>query len=138
MDTIFITDLRVETRIGVYEWEKHVRQPVLINIEIAMPHSRAGASDDLADALDYDGPRSPISITLRRPQITTQMGGVEFIECHVYDSVDRPAMVVHEEKGHYGVRDVTGSITVHNPHGARTDLGPDAQNVSEDLVKSAN
>jgi dihydroneopterin aldolase len=53
VDTIFITDLKVETRIGVYEWEKHVRQPVLINIEIAMPHSRAGATDELADALDY-------------------------------------------------------------------------------------
>ena len=53
MDTIFITDLKVETRIGVYEWEKHVRQPVLLNIEIAMPDSRAGATDELADALDY-------------------------------------------------------------------------------------
>jgi dihydroneopterin aldolase len=53
MDTIFITDLRIETRIGVYQWERHVRQPVLLNIEIAMPHSRAGATDDFADALDY-------------------------------------------------------------------------------------
>jgi len=53
MDTVFISDLRIETRIGVYEWEKHVRQPVLLNIEIAMPHSRAGATDELADALDY-------------------------------------------------------------------------------------
>ena len=53
MDTIFITDLRVETRVGVYEWEKHVKQAVMINLEIAMPNSRAGASDDLADALDY-------------------------------------------------------------------------------------
>ena len=53
MDTIFITDLKVDIRIGVYEWEKHVKQPVLINIEIAMPHSRAGTSDDFADALDY-------------------------------------------------------------------------------------
>jgi len=53
MDAIFITDLRIETRIGAYDWEQHVRQPVLINIEIAMPHARAAASDDLADALDY-------------------------------------------------------------------------------------
>ena|SRR5579862_3366955 len=53
MDTIFISDLRIETRIGVYEWEKHVRQPVVLNIEIAMPHSRASATDELADALDY-------------------------------------------------------------------------------------
>lgn len=53
MDTVFITDLRIETRIGVYEWEKYVRQPVVLNIEIAMPHSRASATDALDDALDY-------------------------------------------------------------------------------------
>ena len=53
MDTIFISDLRIETRIGIYEWEKHVKQPVMLNIEIAMPHSRAGKTDDFADALDY-------------------------------------------------------------------------------------
>ena len=53
MDTIFITDLRIETRIGVYEWEKHVKQPVMLNIQIAMPDARAGVSDEIADALDY-------------------------------------------------------------------------------------
>src|SRR3954463_7455013 len=53
MDTVFITDLRIDTRIGVYEWEKHVRQPVILDIEIAMPHSRASATDELEDALDY-------------------------------------------------------------------------------------
>ena len=53
MDTIFITDLRIETRIGAYAWEKHVRQPVVLNIEIAMPHSRASTTDALDDALDY-------------------------------------------------------------------------------------
>ena len=53
MDTIFISDLRIDTRIGVYEWEKHVTQPIILNIEIAMPDARAGASDDFAHALDY-------------------------------------------------------------------------------------
>jgi dihydroneopterin aldolase len=53
VDTIFITDLRIETRIGVYEWEKHVRQPIVLDIEIAMPHSLAGTTDQLTDALDY-------------------------------------------------------------------------------------
>ena len=53
MDIIFISDLRIDTRIGAYEWEKYVRQPVVLNIEIAMPHSRASATDALDDALDY-------------------------------------------------------------------------------------
>ena len=76
MDTIFITDLRIETRIGVYEWEKHVRQPVLLNIEIAMPHSRAGATDELEDALDY-------AAVVRRLQ--------EFVGDHPHELLERLA-----------------------------------------------
>jgi dihydroneopterin aldolase len=76
MDTIFISDLRIETRIGIYEWEKHVRQPVLLNIEIAMPHSRAGTTDDFSDALDY-------AAVVNRLQ--------EFVSDHPHELVERLA-----------------------------------------------
>jgi len=53
MNTIFIQDLRVDTRIGVYEWEQHLSQPVLLNLELESPSEKAFTSDDFADALDY-------------------------------------------------------------------------------------
>lgn len=53
MDTIFIHELKAETWIGAYERERHVPQTVQIDLEIALPSSRACQSDDLADALDY-------------------------------------------------------------------------------------
>jgi dihydroneopterin aldolase len=53
MNTIFVQGLRVETRIGVYAWERHLAQPLLIDLELAIPSSKAFASDDFADALDY-------------------------------------------------------------------------------------
>jgi len=53
MNTIFIQDLRIETRIGVYEWEQHVAQPLLLNIEFVLPSAKPFASDKLADAVDY-------------------------------------------------------------------------------------
>src|SRR5438270_12883345 len=53
MDSIVIADFRCSTRIGVYDWEREVEQPVLINLEIALPSAQPCASDDLADALDY-------------------------------------------------------------------------------------
>ncbi len=53
MDIIFIHDLRIETRIGVYEWEQHVAQPLLLNIELEMPSAKPLTSDKLADALNY-------------------------------------------------------------------------------------
>ena len=53
MNRIFIHDLRIETRIGVYAWEQHLSQPLMLNLEIEMPSARALASDKIADALDY-------------------------------------------------------------------------------------
>ena len=53
LDIIFIESLRVETVIGVYDWERGVRQPVVIDLEMGTDVARAAASDDFADALDY-------------------------------------------------------------------------------------
>jgi dihydroneopterin aldolase len=53
MNTIFVQELRVDTRIGVYAWERHLSQPLLIDLELAIPSSKAFVSDDFADALDY-------------------------------------------------------------------------------------
>lgn len=53
MNTIFIRELRVETRIGVYEWEQHLAQPLLLDLEFELPSARPFASDKFADAVDY-------------------------------------------------------------------------------------
>lgn len=53
MDTIFISDLRIDTRIGVYAWERQLAQTLLLNLEIGLPSETPCHSDDLADALDY-------------------------------------------------------------------------------------
>jgi len=53
MDIIFLRELKVDTLIGVYEWEKRVPQTLQLDLEIALPNSRACRSDDIADALDY-------------------------------------------------------------------------------------
>jgi dihydroneopterin aldolase len=53
MDIIFLRELRVETLIGVYEWEKRVPQALQLDLEIALPDSRACQSDNINDALDY-------------------------------------------------------------------------------------
>ena len=53
MDIIFLRELKVETLIGVYEWEKRVPQTLQLDMEIALPNTRACQSDDIHDALDY-------------------------------------------------------------------------------------
>lgn len=53
MDIIFLRELKVDTLIGIYEWEKQVPQTLQIDLDIAVPDSRAGETDDIADALNY-------------------------------------------------------------------------------------
>ena len=53
MDIIFLRELKIETLIGVYEWEKRVPQTLQLDLEIALPSSRAGQSDNIKDALNY-------------------------------------------------------------------------------------
>jgi dihydroneopterin aldolase len=53
MDTIFISELRIETRIGVYEWEQRVAQTIELNLEIGLPGGQATASERIKDTIDY-------------------------------------------------------------------------------------
>lgn len=53
MNTIFINDLRVETRIGVYDWEQHLPQTLRLDVELGMPSDEVFRTGDFADALDY-------------------------------------------------------------------------------------
>lgn len=53
MNSIFIHDLRVETRIGVYDWERHLPQTVRLDVDIGLPSARPFTSGDFADAIDY-------------------------------------------------------------------------------------
>ncbi len=53
MDKIFISDLRVDTVIGIYDWERKIRQPVSIDLEMGASISKAAATDAIEDTLDY-------------------------------------------------------------------------------------
>ncbi|MFT5711589.1 MAG: dihydroneopterin aldolase [Halioglobus sp.] len=53
VDFVFIRQLQVNTIIGVYDWEREVRQTVMLDLEMATDNKRAAASDDIADALNY-------------------------------------------------------------------------------------
>ena len=52
-DVVFLTNLRVETIVGVWDWERRLRQTVSIDLKIGADIRRAAASDNIDDALDY-------------------------------------------------------------------------------------
>ena len=53
MDIIFLTGLTTECIIGIWDWERKVRQKVVIDLEMGADIRRAAASDHIDDTLDY-------------------------------------------------------------------------------------
>jgi dihydroneopterin aldolase len=53
MDKVFIEALEIDCVIGIYDWERTIRQPVQLDIEMDFDNRIPAASDDIADTLDY-------------------------------------------------------------------------------------
>ena len=53
MDKIFLEDMRVETVIGIWEWERKIRQTVAIDLVMSADIRKAAASDAVEDTLNY-------------------------------------------------------------------------------------
>jgi dihydroneopterin aldolase len=53
MDKVFIEALEIEALIGIYDWERRIRQPLLFDLEMDFDNRKPAASDDIADTLNY-------------------------------------------------------------------------------------
>ena len=64
MNTIFINELKVKTKLGVPAWERMLAQTIILDIEIGYDLSKAGKSDAITDTIDYGAVVSRIRETL--------------------------------------------------------------------------
>jgi dihydroneopterin aldolase len=53
MDIIFLGGLEIDTVIGIYEWEREIKQTIVFDIEMAFDIRKAAETDDIAYTLDY-------------------------------------------------------------------------------------
>jgi len=53
MDIIFLQALEIETVIGIYDWERQIKQKVVVDIEMVADIRKAAASDHIDDTLNY-------------------------------------------------------------------------------------
>ena len=53
MDIIYIRNLTIETVIGIYDWERCVKQTVSLDVEMGFDIRQAAQSDAIADTLNY-------------------------------------------------------------------------------------
>ena len=53
MDIVFIRDLKVDTVVGIYDWERRIRQMVVLDIDMGGDVARGAKTDRIEDTLDY-------------------------------------------------------------------------------------
>jgi len=53
MDIIYLRDLKIETVIGIFDWEREIKQTISFDLEMATDIRKAAASDAIEDTLDY-------------------------------------------------------------------------------------
>lgn len=54
MDLVYIKGLKTDAVIGVYDWERDIRQTLVLDLELASNNRAAAATDGIAEAVDYD------------------------------------------------------------------------------------
>ena len=118
MDTIFLHDLRVETVIGIWGWERKIRQTVVINLEMAADVRRAAETDSVEDTLNYKA----VAKRLQQFVAESEFRLVETLAEHVADIVvnefDVPWVRVQVSK--------PGAIRGSRDVGVRIERGPGA------------
>ncbi|MCY7312672.1 MAG: dihydroneopterin aldolase [Pseudoxanthomonas sp.] len=68
MDKVFIEGLEIDALIGIYDWERRVRQTLRLDLEMGFDNRRPAASDDIADTLNYK------AVSKRLVQVVSESG----------------------------------------------------------------
>lgn len=103
MDIIFLRELKVETVIGLWEWERKIRQTVSIDLEMAADIRGAAKSDDVDDTLNY-------KLVAKRVQQYVSESRFKLVET----LAERVAAIVNDEFGVAWVR-----VSVNKPGAIR-------------------
>lgn len=109
MDRIFITNLTIETIIGIYEWERNTRQRIVLDLEMSADIAAAARSENIESTLNYK---------------TLSESLVDFIENSEFQLIETMAERVCEIiQRDFGVRWV--KLTLHKPDAlpGNTDVG---------------
>ena len=53
MDIIYLHDLKIECVIGIWEWERRIKQAIILDLDMAADIRRAAATDQIDDTLNY-------------------------------------------------------------------------------------
>ncbi len=83
MDRVLIEGMTVKTVIGIYDWEREIKQTVRLDLEMAWDITAAGKSDNIDDTLDYKS----VAKRLEAFVLASEFGLIEALAEHCADIV---------------------------------------------------
>jgi 7,8-dihydroneopterin aldolase/epimerase/oxygenase len=121
MDKIFIHALKTETIVGIFDWERQVKQTVILDIEFSADIRKAALSDSIDDTLNYKRVAKRVLTSIEESSFHL----VETLAEHV-------AMLILEEFGVSWVR-----VALSKPGAIRSsrDVGVILERTAPDLEK---
>ena len=103
MDKIFLEELKIDTIIGIWDWERKIRQTVIIDLEMSADIARAAATDSVEDTLNYKS-------VAKRVQQFVRDSSFQLVET----LAERIAAIIRDEFGVAWVK-----VRVHKPGAIR-------------------
>ena len=103
MDKIFLDELKIDTIIGIWDWERKIRQTVVIDLEMSADIAKAAKTDQVEDTLNYKQ-------VAKRLQAFVGESSFQLVET----LAERIAAIIREEFGVTWVR-----VRVHKPGAIR-------------------
>jgi dihydroneopterin aldolase len=112
-DTIFLRDLRIKTVVGIWDWERKIKQTVSIDLEMGTDIRRAAASDAIEDTLNYKQVSKRIQAFVEESSFQLVETMAENIATIILDEFDVPWTTVSVNKpgAIRGARDV--GVRIH-------------------------
>lgn len=115
MDIIYLRDLRIDTVIGVYRWEREMKQTLVIDLELGTDIRPAAKSDAIADTLNYKDIAERVTAFVEQSRYQLVEALAEAVAKLVLDEFPVPwlRLSVNKQAAVRGVREVGVVIVRH-------------------------
>jgi dihydroneopterin aldolase len=115
MDIIYLRDVRIDTVIGVYRWEREMKQTLVIDLELGTDIRPAAKSDAIADTLNYKDIAKRVTAFVEQSRYQLVEALAEAVAKLVLDEFPVPwlRLSVNKQGAVRGVRDVGVVIVRH-------------------------
>lgn len=97
-DVIFLSQMRVDTVVGIWDWERKIRQTVAIDLRMAADIRRAASTDSIDDTLNYKGVAKRVQAFVAESEFQLVETLAEKIAALIIDEFDVPWIEVKVSK----------------------------------------